>query len=103
MDNVMADKRKISKKMISELDLININCRFVYEKIVKTNVPKVFISANGAIQTKDEFLEYFEYVMEQQRKVGTDVMETELTYNNSKDFSKFIALELNKSYSYLFD
>lgn len=47
---------------VSETKLANENLRSVYNMLKKTEIPKLFINANSAFQTKEEFVDYIEYV-----------------------------------------
>lgn len=100
IDKALTWQNASSKALISETGLMNKNCLDVYNQIVSTDVPKVYICANGACTTKEELVEYFNYIIEEEAKIGKTLSLPD--FNNDKNVEKQLALckEYRDTYIY---
>lgn len=47
--------------MVSETKLANENLKSVFQMLAETEIPKLFINASSAFETKEDFVDYIEY------------------------------------------
>lgn len=63
----------VTKANLSEIKEMNNNTNKAYNSIVSNDIPKIYINASTSFKSKDEIVEYVNWVKERQEELGMEV------------------------------